>query len=148
MIATRTPINFSPPLPENPKHHSDIMKPARPKATHTTPRMIHTIVVGVSLSVNTSSMDFISLPSAFVDAGAGFGGGGGGIVPLGGRGISAEGAGLESGILYFTEEFQKSITGSHNASPVKNVGKRVCIPRIPVSQHVFCEKGNNCGYKQ
>jgi len=87
-------------------------------------------------------------PRAFVDAGAGLGGGGGGIVPPGGRGISMEGAGLESGILYFTEEFQQRVTDTRNGPPVKNVKICVCIPIIPVSHRVFRKQRNNYRYKQ
>lgn len=50
----------------------------------------------------------VVVPSAFVDAGAGFGSGRAGIFPASGLGTSVAVAGVESGILYlyFTQEFQ------------------------------------------
>ena len=59
-------------------------------------------VVSVAVAVG------VVVPSAFVDAGAGFGGGVAGILPASGLGTSVALAGAESGIvyLYFTQEFQ------------------------------------------
>ena len=59
-------------------------------------------VVSVAVAVG------VVVPSAFVDAGAGFGGGAAGIFPASGLGMSVALACAESGILYlyFTQEFQ------------------------------------------